>query len=199
MSTLRWCASTRSRWCCTRTRGLRHRCSRDKLRGAAMNTSAVEPPTCSANVFCGIEPKAGRHFTKVTPTRSSPESADLLLEMAVRYSAADTILLVMDDLSTHTRKALVGRCGEEVARGCGSGLRSITRPNTGTGSIRPRSRSASSPASVGKRRIGDITSLRSQARAWNQRVNRDKTTIRWKFTRKQARRKLNYTITRSRY
>jgi DDE superfamily endonuclease len=25
----------------------------------------------TANVFCGIEPKAGVHFTKVTPTRSS--------------------------------------------------------------------------------------------------------------------------------
>src|ERR1035437_877647 len=31
----------------------------------------------AANVFCGIEPKAGVHFTKVTPTRSSPEFADL--------------------------------------------------------------------------------------------------------------------------
>jgi hypothetical protein len=25
----------------------------------------------TANVFCGVEPKAGRHFTKVTPTRCS--------------------------------------------------------------------------------------------------------------------------------
>src|ERR1019366_4320331 len=45
----------------------------------------------TANVFCGIEPKAGRHFTKVTPTRSSPEFADYLLEIAARYSQADTI------------------------------------------------------------------------------------------------------------
>ena len=29
----------------------------------------------TANVFCGIEPKAGVHFTKVTPTRSSPEAS----------------------------------------------------------------------------------------------------------------------------
>ncbi len=26
----------------------------------------------TANIFCGIEPKAAVHFTKVTPTRSSP-------------------------------------------------------------------------------------------------------------------------------
>ena len=36
----------------------------------------------TANVFCGIEPKAGVHFTKVTHTRSSPEFADFLLEIA---------------------------------------------------------------------------------------------------------------------
>ena len=35
----------------------------------------------TANVFCGIEPKAGVHFTKVTPTRSSAEFADFLLDI----------------------------------------------------------------------------------------------------------------------
>jgi hypothetical protein len=30
----------------------------------------------TANVFCGVQPKAGRHFTKPTPNRSSPEFAD---------------------------------------------------------------------------------------------------------------------------
>src|ERR1035438_3953303 len=80
----------------------------------------------TANVFCGIEPKAGRHFTKVTPTqcsaefgftkvtptRCSAEFADYLLKIAVRYPAADTIHLVMDNLSTHTQKALVERFGD---------------------------------------------------------------------------------------
>jgi DDE superfamily endonuclease len=50
---------------------------------------------------------------------------------------------------------------------------------------------------LGRRRIGDIGQLRRQAKAWNRRTNRDRITIKWKFTRKQARRKLNYSITRS--
>lgn len=66
----------------------------------------------TANVFCGIEPKAGVHFTKVTPTRSSPEFADFILELAAHYPAADTIHLIVDNLSTHTRKALTDRFGE---------------------------------------------------------------------------------------
>ena len=35
----------------------------------------------TANVFCGVQPKAGRHFTKVTQDRSSPQFADYLLDM----------------------------------------------------------------------------------------------------------------------
>jgi hypothetical protein len=50
---------------------------------------------------------------------------------------------------------------------------------------------------LGKRRIGNLADLATEAQAWNQRINRDHFTIEWKFTRKKARRKLNYTITRS--
>jgi DDE superfamily endonuclease len=48
----------------------------------------------TANVFCGVEPKAGRYFPKVTRDRSSPKFADYLLDIAVRYPQADTIHLV---------------------------------------------------------------------------------------------------------
>ena len=68
----------------------------------------------TANAFCGVEPKAGRHYPRVTPDRSSPEFADYLLEIAEHYPAADTIHLVMDHLSSHSRKAVGERYGEEV-------------------------------------------------------------------------------------
>jgi hypothetical protein len=149
-------------------------------------------------VFCGIEPKAGRHFTKVTPTRSSPEFADYLLEIAVRYSQADTIHLVMDNLSTHTRKALVNRFGERVGAWMWQRFTVHYTPKHGSWLNQAEIEiSLFSCQCLGKRRIGNIASLRSQARSWNRRVNRDKITIQWTFTRKQARRKLNYIITRS--
>ena len=47
----------------------------------------------TANVFCGVEPKAGRHFTKPTANRSSPEFADYLVEIVARYAEAGTIHL----------------------------------------------------------------------------------------------------------
>src|ERR1039457_5260444 len=68
----------------------------------------------TANMFCGVEPKAGRHFTRATPNRSPPEFADYLLGIAEHYPGADTIHLVMDNLSSHTRQALVERFGEKA-------------------------------------------------------------------------------------
>jgi hypothetical protein len=36
----------------------------------------------TANGFCGVQPKAGRHFTQVTNDRSSPQFAHYLLDIA---------------------------------------------------------------------------------------------------------------------
>src|ERR1035438_469085 len=70
----------------------------------------------TANVFSGVQPKAGRHFTKPTPNRSSQDFADYLVEIVASYPEADTIHLVMDNLSSHTRTALVERFGENIGR-----------------------------------------------------------------------------------
>jgi transposase len=152
----------------------------------------------TANVFCGIEPKAGVHFTKVTPTRCSPEFADFILEIAAHYSAADTIHLVLDNLSTHTRKALTDRFGEEIGRWLWNRFTVHYTPTHGSWLNQAEIEiSLFGRQCLGRRRIGDIGQLRRQTKAWNRRTNRDRITIRWKFTRKQARRTLNYSTTRS--
>ena len=154
----------------------------------------------TANAFCGIEPKAGVHFTKVTPTRSSPEFADFILEIAEHYSTADTIHLIMDNLSTHTRKALVDRFGEEVGGWLWDRFTVHYTPKHGSWLNQAEIEiGIFSRQCLGRRRIGDISTLCRQAKAWNRRTNRDKITIRWRFTRKHARLKLNYSIMRSRY
>src|SRR6476659_10341677 len=60
----------------------------------------------TANVFCAVEPKAGRHFTFATPDRSGFEFAQVAVRLALSYPAATTIHLVMDNLSSHTQRSL---------------------------------------------------------------------------------------------
>jgi hypothetical protein len=154
----------------------------------------------TANVFCGIEPKAGVHFTKGTPTRSSAEFADFLLDIAKHYSTADTIHLVMDNLSTHTRKALVDRFGEEAGGWLWERFTVHYTPKHGSWLNQAEIEiGLFARQCLGKQRIGSIATLRYQAKAWNRRANRDKITVKWKFTRKMAHLQLNYSFKRSRY
>jgi len=67
----------------------------------------------TANVFCAVEPKAGRHFTFATPDRSAFEFAKVAAEIALQYMAAETIHLVMDNLNIHRRKSLTDLFGAE--------------------------------------------------------------------------------------
>ena len=62
----------------------------------------------TANVFCAVEPKAGRHFTFATPDRSGFEFAQVAVTLAMAYPEAKTIHLVMDNLNIHRRKSLSG-------------------------------------------------------------------------------------------
>jgi hypothetical protein len=63
----------------------------------------------TANAFYGVEPKAGRPFTKVTANRSARQFGEYLLGIVAAYPHADTIHLVLDNLSSHRRKGLVER------------------------------------------------------------------------------------------
>ncbi|NPC46773.1 IS630 family transposase [Corallococcus exiguus] len=70
----------------------------------------------TANLFCTVEPKAGWHFVKATPNRKSPAFAEALQDIAKRYPEANTIHLVLDNLSTHSRHALEVRYGVRAGR-----------------------------------------------------------------------------------
>jgi len=68
-----------------------------------------------------------------------------------------------------------------------------TRRPTAVGSIRQKSKiGIFSRQCLGNRRISDLKTLRRESRAWNRRMNRDRTRIHWKFDRKAARRKFGY-------
>jgi transposase len=154
----------------------------------------------TANVFCGVEPKAGRHFTKVTAHRSSPRFAEYLRRIVWRYPKARTIHLVMDNLNSHTRKALVGRFGEKAGGRLWDRFTVHYTPKHGSWLNQAEiAISLFSRQCLGQRRIADREALRKEARAWNRRANRDRVPIQWAFTRKKARHKFGYKITRSRY
>src|SRR5271156_4011307 len=147
----------------------------------------------TANVFCGVQPKAGRHFTKPTPNRSSQQFADYLAEIVASYPKADTIHLVMDNLRSHNRKALADRFGEKIGGLLWERFTVHYTPKHGSWLNQAEIEiSLFSRECLGTRRLPSLECLRAEARAWNVAVNETRTKINWQFSRKDARRKLGY-------
>ena len=65
----------------------------------------------TANAFCAIEPKRGKHFTRITKNRKAAQFAEFMREIGRAYPAAKTIHIVMDNLNTHTEKSLINNLG----------------------------------------------------------------------------------------
>jgi hypothetical protein len=153
----------------------------------------------TANLFCAVEPKAGRHFTYPTPNRSAVEFAQVAFDLAIQYPAAQTIHLVVDNLNIHRRKSLTDLLGEEIGGEVWDRFTVHYTPAHGSWLNQAEIEiGILSRQCLGNRRIPDLETLRREVRAWNRRMNQNRTTINWKFNRRAARRKFGYEKKRSR-
>jgi DDE superfamily endonuclease len=147
----------------------------------------------TANVFCAVEPKAGRHFTFPTPDRSGFQFAQVLFRLALQYPKAETIHLVMDNLSSHHQKSLADLYGKEMANEVWNSFTVHYTPKHGSWLNQAEIEIGMfARQCLGKRRIPDLKTLRREAQAWNRQVNRNRVKINWNFDRKEARRKFGY-------
>ncbi len=145
------------------------------------------------NIFVAVEPKAGKRHVKVTKRRRKQEFSYALKHLIIdRYQAVDTIHVVMDNLNTHFKKSLVDTLGEKEA----DRLWSMITPH-----YTPKHASWLNMAEIEigilsrqalKRRLGDEQTLKVETGAWEKTRNRQRKTIDWRFTKKDARRALKY-------
>ena len=136
----------------------------------------------TANVFCAVEPKAGRHFTFATPDRSGFE-----------FAKAKTIHLVLDNLNIHRRKSLTDALGAEIGAEIWSRFTVHYTPRHGSWLNQAEIEiGLFARQCLGKWRMPNLKYLQRESKAWNRRMNRDKVTIDWRFTRKKARETFSY-------
>jgi len=147
----------------------------------------------TANVFCGVQPLAGRHFAKATPDRSGAQFAQVLREIGRRYPRATTIHLVVDNLSTHTEKPLIRHLGPR--RGARLWRRFTVHYTPKHGSwlnMAEMEISLLNRQCLSGRRLPTLRRLRSEVRAWERDVNANRTRISWRFTKRDARKRFDY-------
>jgi len=147
----------------------------------------------TANVFCSVEPLLGKYINHVTETRTGNEFAKFLSSIERRYSHANKIVLIMDNLNIHFENSLIRFYGEIEAKRIWSRLEIHYTPKHGSWlnqaeiAIGMYSRQC-----LGKTRIPSIDILRKKTNAWNKIANRKNVTINWTFSRQKAKEKFNY-------
>ncbi len=147
----------------------------------------------TANVFCAVEPLAGRHFTRATPDRKAPQFAEMVKTIVRRYPRASTLHLVVDNLNTHCRKSLTDHFGEKRGGRLWARLTIHRTPKHGSWLNQAETEiSLYSRGCLGHDRVPTLAELQRRTEAWDARMNADRVRIRWGFTVKKARAKLGY-------
>lgn len=141
----------------------------------------------TANIFCIIAPKSGRHFSYVTENRKGPAFADALKRIAARYPRARKIHLVMDNLNTHSTKSLIDAFGKRGSQLAARFEFHFTPKHASWLNVAELEASAISRECLGKIRVGSLEALAERVSLWRERADAKRRPIHWSFTMDDAR------------
>lgn len=145
----------------------------------------------TANIFSWIEPLTGRRNADVTERRTAIDFAEQLKDIVdTRYPDADKIILICDNLNTHSAASLYEQYDSIEAHRIANRIEWHHTPEHGSWlNIAEIELSILSRQCL-NRRIADICMLRSEVTAYNEKRNNSLTTINWQFRTPDARIKL---------
>jgi len=152
----------------------------------------VEYERCGvAEVFLFTEPLGGWRRTAVTEHRARVDWAGQILQLLeVDYPEAEKVILVMDNLNTHSIASLYEAFEPALARRLARRLEIHHTPKHGSWlNIAEIELSVLSGQCL-DRRIARIEELRAECSAWDQQRNRRQKGVDWRFTTADARIKL---------
>lgn len=143
------------------------------------------------NVFMAVEPLAGRRIVAVTERRAKTDWAQFLEKIALRYSGAPTITLVMDNLNTHGPGSLYETFPPAVAKALWDRFEFVYTPKHGSWLNIAEIELSVLIRQCLDRRIDTVDGIRSATAAWGKRRNNAQSCINWHLTTNDARIRLN--------
>jgi len=143
------------------------------------------------NIFVAIEPKGGQRFTRVTERKTKADYANFLVDLVQNhYPDAKQIHVIADNFCTHKEKAVISVLGKDHPI-----LQKIQFHFTPTHA----SWLNQAEIEIGildrqaiKGRIPSDSQLKSQINAWENDRNQQRKTIKWRFTKENAKIKFKY-------
>ena len=155
-----------------------------------VDSEYVRNGTCS--IFMFNEPLAGWREAEALPQRTKVDWARKIKWLLdEQYSDAEKVVLVEDNLNTHSLSSLYEAFPPEEAFRLAQRLEMHFTPKHGSWlNMAECELSALAAQCLGDRRIADIDTLNAELAAWHTRRNKTQKGIDWQFTTDDARVKL---------
>ena len=146
----------------------------------------------TACIFMFAEPLSGWRNVSARPRRTKVDWALEMEELLrTRYVGVEKVILVCDNLNTHTRGAFYETFEAKKARELVQRIEFHYTPKHGSWlNIAENALSSMTRQSISGRRIADIEMLRAETSAWADSSNEKQRGVDWQFTVEKARVKL---------
>ena len=146
--------------------------------------------TC--NIFVAVEPKAGKHFIKVTDQRTRTDFAQYIKWLVdTKYKCATKVLMVLDNLNTHFDRSFYESFSKKESERLLKRIKFIYTPKHASWLNMAEIEINMLDHECLDRNIGDRAELERQVKAWCTKSNLEKRKINWSFTRYKADKKLS--------
>lgn len=146
----------------------------------------------TASIFMFCEPLAGWREVSARPQRTKVDWAEEMANLLeTRYKDCEKVILVCDNLNTHTRGAFYEAFSAEKARRLVKKLEFRYTPKHGSWlNISENELSSMTRQCLKDRKIGDIETLLKEVQSWSVYQNSNQRGVDWQFKVDDARTKL---------
>ena len=146
-----------------------------------------------ADLFMLFEPLQGKRFVEVTEKRRKVEWATVMKQLSdVQYPQAEKIIVVLDNLNTHSPSAFYETFEPEEARRLVERFEFHFTPKHGSWLNMAEIELSALVRQCLDRRLPDIETLTDEVQSWQQQRNDQVVKVLWQFTTSDARTKLKH-------
>ena len=142
------------------------------------------------DIFIACEPLAGKRMIKITERRTKIDWAYFIEDIAKKYENATKIILVMDNLNTHTPGSLYEAFKPEKAKELWDRFEFVYTPKHGSWLNMAEIELNVLNGQCLSRRIDNIEIIKRESLAWQKHRNNKGAKVNWQFTTNDARIKL---------
>jgi hypothetical protein len=145
----------------------------------------------TAVVLMAVEPLAGHRIVKVTEQKTKEDYANFMKELALHYPEAEKIILVQDNLNTHTPSSFYEVFDAPEAFALSQRFEMVYTPKKASWLNMAEIELSALSKQCLDRRIAQRRILAKEVIAWVTKRNRLQAKISWHFTKSKARDKLS--------